>query len=494
MNVESSPPLRKATLVFDDRSESVDASVRETPVNAPTPRRRGLWLLTCGILAAGGCQKYVAAPIDVIGHRDAFAHRTPADERVVDYARTLATPRDSKNRKNDYDPTDGVGPREAELIALVYNGDVRLARAKAGVAAATAENAGLWADPTLGANLMRMIDGSPSPWKTLFSVGFTIPISGSLELEKAAAGSQRAFELAKVLEAEWSLRARVRAAWAQRLAAARKVEVLGNLVKGLEGLTKLVETIERAGEAAKLETGLFRIDRAMKVMELREAEGALRESEESLLLLMGLPPGTTLAFEASEPESAPAASLEALISAASQRNLAIASAKLEHDAMEHELELEIRRQYPDLMIGPGVGRENGSDEVILDLSVPLPLLNRNRKAIAEATARREASRVEYEVMAERVQSELAMAHARWTAAVAKRRVLETELLPVVDEQYETARRVAELGEVNTMVLLQTLTRREEAKLSLVEARLQEHQAAATLMELVGPEKKGESHE
>lgn len=46
--------------------------------------------------------------------------------------------------------------------------------------------------------------------------------------------------------------------------------------------------------------------------------------------------------------------------------------------------------------------------------------------------------------------------------------------------------MAKLGEVNTLVLLESLKRQQEAKLSLVEARREEALAEIDLDELIGP--------
>ena len=59
---------------------------------------------------------------------------------------------------------------------------------------------------------------------------------------------------------------------------------------------------------------------------------------------------------------------------------------------EAKLEAEIRRQYPDLKIGPAFSQEDGDNRAGLALGIDLPLWNRNRKAIAEAEATRDADR------------------------------------------------------------------------------------------------------
>jgi outer membrane protein TolC len=162
-------------------------------------------------------------------------------------------------------------------------------------------------------------------------------------------------------------------------------------------------------------------------------------------------------------------------------------AMAEYEAAERALELEVRKQYPDLHIGPGYGNEDGQNQVLLGLSVPIPILNANRRGIAEARAQREVARAAVEGTLEQTISALRAAEVRLAAATRRRHTLESEIVPLVDAQYADARQVARLGEVNTLVLLESLTRQQEAKIGLVEAARDEALAAVDLEELMGPE-------
>jgi len=158
----------------------------------------------------------------------------------------------------------------------------------------------------------------------------------------------------------------------------------------------------------------------------------------------------------------------------------------EYEAAEKSLELEVRKQYPDLHIGPGYGNEDGQNQVLLGLSVPIPILNANRQGIAEARARRELAQAGAETTLEQTIAAMRAAEIRLAAATRRRHTLETEVVPLVDAQYSDARQVARLGEVNTLVLLESLTRQQEAKVGLVEAVRDEAIGAIDVDELLGP--------
>jgi CRISPR system Cascade subunit CasA len=319
------------------------------------------------------------------------------------------------------------------------------------------------------------------------SVGITIPISGRLEIEKQRAGVEHAAELARVAQREWSVRIAVRRAWSEWSALDAQLAATREFLSRVDQILVVVDKMEQAGEMARTEARLFRIEKATKASDLATLESRAREAELRLRQLMGMSPDAPLRFQAagigptraSTTANADAAELE-------RRSPAMLVAAAEYEAAEKALELEVRKQYPDLHIGPGYGNEDGQNQVLLGLSVPIPILNANRQGIAEARARRELAQAGAETTLEQTIAAMRAAEVRLAAATRRRQTLETEVVPLVDAQYSDARQVARLGEVNTLVLLESLTRQQEAKIGLVEAARDEAIAASDVDELVGP--------
>lgn len=462
---------------------------------------RGLMAVSlAGIAAlmAGGCQSYERQPLDMAAHREAFLARTPESPEVKAFAEGLKErARSSRDGGNGFDATDGVTRDEAEVIALVFNAGLRVARERAGVAKAGAEHAGLWEDPELGVDVSRIVESVPEPWKVLTSVGITLPISGRLEAEKRRAGAEHAAELARVARDEWAVRMSVRRAWCEWSALAAQLDVTRDFLSRVDQVLAVVDTMERAGEMARTEARLFRIERATKAADLRVLEARARDAELGLRRLMGVSPDAAMRFEAGGFEAGgfEAGGLEAGgvgpdAMELERRSPALVVAAAEYEAAERALELAVREQYPDVRIGPGYGREDGQDQVLLGVSLPIPVVNGNRRGIAEARARREVARVAAEAALEETIAALRRAELRLAAAAERRRSLETEIVPLVDAQYADARQVARLGEVNALVLLESLTRQQAAKVGLVEAARDEAIAGVDVVELMGPELAG----
>lgn len=454
-------------------------------------RRRftGISLAALVALTGGGCQSYEQRPLDMTGHQAAFLARTPESPEVRTFAESLAA-RSSAPAGGMvvFDPGDGITCEEAEVIALVFNTDLRVARLRAGVTQATAENAGLWQDPTVGVDLNRIIQSTPEPWKVFTSVGLTIPISGRLEIEKQRAGVEHAAELARVAQREWMVRTSVRRAWSEWSALNAQLAVTRDFLSQVDQILSVVDKMEQAGEMARTEARLFRIEKATKAADLAVLESRVREADLRLRQLMGMSPDAPLRLHADGVGPTRSRVHSGMDTAElERRNPAMLVAAAEYEAAEKTLELEVRKQYPDLLIGPGYGNEDGQDQVRLGLSLAVPILNANRRGIAEARAQREVTRAAAEATLEQTITAVRAAEVRLMAATQRRSTLESEIVPLVDAQYADARQVARLGEVNTLVLLESLTRQQEAKVGLVEAVRDEALAGVDLDELLGPE-------
>jgi outer membrane protein TolC len=438
-------------------------------------------------LAAGGCQSYERRPLNMAERQAAFLARTPESPEVRAFAESLAARSIGHSvGTTEFDASDGITCEEAEVIALVFNADLRVARLRAGVTLASAENAGLWEDPTIGVDLTRIIESTPNPWKVFSSVGLTIPISGRLEIEKQRAGVEHAAELARVAQREWAVRMSVRRAWSEWTALDAQLAVTRDFLSRVDQILSVVDKMERAEEIARTEARLFRIEKATKASDLAVLESRVREADLRLRSLMGMSPDAPLRLLANGVGPARStAQARADVAELQLRNPAVLVAAAEYEAAEKTLELEVRKQYPDIHIGPGYGNEDGQNQVLLGLSVPIPILSANRRGIAEANAQREVARAGAETALEQAIAAVRSAEVRLAAARQRRSTLESEIVPLVDAQYTDARQVARLGEVNTIVLLESLTRQQEAKVGLVDAARDEAIAAVDLDELLG---------
>lgn len=443
-------------------------------------------LVICVGLLACGCQHYERQPLNMIATRDAWLARSPSDETARQFASRLA---DAEGRSDAvFDPSDGLTLAEAEPVALVFNRELRLARLKANVSRATADNAGLWEDPVLGVGLERIVSSVPDPWVVSGTVGLTIPISGRLSVEKARAGAEHAAELQRLAATEWVTRASLRQLWVQWSAEKTRMSLANDLVSRLQSVEELANRHQQAGVMSRIDSRLFSVELAGNQADLIAAMAKVKELELQLRDVMGLSPQATVNLVetigfTTETDSA------SLRTVMETNNPELAAIRSEYEVAEESLRLEIRKQYPDLVIGPGYGTDQGDERVLLGIQLPLPLWNRNRQSVAQALANRDVARGRFESSYEHLASQLEIAQARFNAGRSMRESIESRVLPLADEQDADVRRVAELGRVDPLVTLQTIKSQYAAKVRLVDAKLAEAIGAIRIDELVGPVRK-----
>ena len=448
----------------------------------PSPFRSAAAIAVAGAAAAlAGCQQYRPQPLDLASHEAAWRARTPGDDAVQAFADRLAegATRDAA----PFDPDDGLSLAEGELVALGFNPDLRLARLRAGVAGASAEHAGRWDDPEFAIDVVRITESVPDRWVITPSLAFTIPISGRLAAEKARARAATHAALDRVAEEEWRTRRDVRHAWLDWSAALVRLEEQQALLDSMEPLVASMTSLAQAGEMLRTESALFSLERSQRRYELLRMRGRAAESEQRVRALLGLSPDAPLALrptlalgDAPDAEAKPV-----------QRSLTLARLAQEYEVAEQTLRREVRKQYPDLTIGPLYEDDQGQSRIGFLAGFPVPILNANRQAIAEASAQRELARAAYETEYERIAGALAAARARAASLHAEREAILREMVPLVDRQLADARDLLDLGEISGLVLLESLVRAHDTRLHLIDVRVDEAKAQAELLHLPGPE-------
>ena len=444
---------------------------------SPCPRRAALAVLALAVTSA--CQSYEARPLDPPAHREAWQARTLEGDSLAQLVARLETVEAA--RDVEFDPADGLSLAEGRLVALVYNPDLRLARLRVQRALATAENAGLWADPQLSFTLLNITEGIPNPWFIAPGLAFSIPLSGRLGIEEDLADAGLRAELRRARESEWRIELAVRQAWIEWSAAQLVVEENERLVAALGRLNGVASQLADLGELPRPEATLFAVEEAQRRNRLLGQRGAVLAAEQRLRALLGLAPDAPVELLPTFGERGRATDGRDLT-----HNLTLARLADEYTAAEEALRLEIALQTPDLWLGPQYERDAGQDRVGLFGWITLPLWNANKLAIAEAQADREVARAAYETEIERLLGRLAAVEALRDAFARQRAELEEGLVPLVDRQVTDAGRLMQLGEGTSLVLLESLMRAQATKLSLIEVHAAEARAEAELDFLVGP--------
>ncbi len=435
-------------------------------------------LLPVAILTS--CQVYQPSPLNPSGHSEGWLGRSPADEQVKDFARRIET---TAPRSVPFNPGDGLSLPEGEVVALVYNPDLRVARLKAGVAKATAEFAGRWDDPELSFDVLKITEGVPNPWLLSSALSLTIPVSGRLQVEKSRAKADMYSQLARVAEEEWQTVADLRKAWLEWSANRLRLEETERIVSSLDSVVETTGKLAEAGELPRTESALFKIEQESRKADVARLRGKVNEGEQEIRSLMGISP------------NAPAKLVPTLAAASGktrakleERNSSLIRLQSEYEVAELTLLREIRKQYPDLALGPQYEEDQGQSRVGMIGAIPIPILNSNKGGIATARTEREVSRAAFESGLEKTKGRLAAMRARLEGTRSRRQSIDKNVVPLVDRQIEDAQGLLDLGEGGSLVLLESLVRAHEAKLDLIEVRLEESTTQTEINQLLGPDR------
>jgi len=429
-----------------------------------------------------GCQSYEPAPLNIDSFRHSLEKRLVDIEPVNAFAHRIA----HKNGKpSEFNILDGISPEEGEVIALFYNPELRIARLQSGVALANYETAGLWEDPVFGFDGAEITSPS-APFEFGLMANFTIPISGRLKVEKEHAGSAYETKLREVINAEWNVRAELRSHWALWTAATMQVQLINEVVEQLERIIKIAYSLVEVGEINRVEHRLLQVELANNKVQATEAILQLLKTEIKLLAIMGLPPeGAEFLLPEFPTINKTEVDDETTRLIDANTELAIQFAK--YQTAEESLRLEIKKQYPDIVIGSGYGSEFNNHRVLFGLSIPLSIWNRNQAGIANARTRREVARAEAETTFARLFRELTLANTTLLVKQTQRSFFKDEIVPMLAEQTRDNENIVALGEVDTFILLETVTRQHEAKSRLLELQVAELNAAITIHRILGPE-------
>jgi outer membrane protein TolC len=261
-----------------------------------------------------------------------------------------------------------------------------------------------------------------------------------------------------------------------------EADLLRDLLERVDAIVEIADRLEAAQSLSRLEARLFRMERAARRSELLLLNAQTQQLELQLKSLLGLVPDAPLALIPQVAGEIPEA-VDDVFEAIEQRNPTVAVHRAAYAVAEENLHREVRKQYPDLQIGPAYEWDEGQNKIGLGAGLPLPLLNANKHGIAVARAERDAVRAEYESAVESLVSAYWQARSQFVATTAAREAIEQELLPLAEAQINDARQMAELGEFDVLLTLESVVRAHDTNVQLIKARLAEAMAASVLRAL-----------
>jgi cobalt-zinc-cadmium efflux system outer membrane protein len=441
--------------------------------------RHVAWVCVAALLC--GCAAYAPAPLPTApAEFPDPAHLTASAAEAL---------KSDRLRPANIDLTQPLTADALALIAVVSSPELKSARAKAGVARAQAFSAGLLPDPVLTLGFDRPVAGPDTITALTSALGFdfsTLYLKGVTEADIKAAREQARLDLAWQ---EWQV------AGQARLLAAR--------ITGLERQYALAEQAQQAAEAILQRTlkaaargDLKSDDLDVRRIAASDASDRARTSERDLAAarldlnkLLGLDPAIRLLVrDAPEAQSA-TLSAPVLFARSLATRFDLAALRSGYDSQDAKLRVAILQQYPKLDLTLTGARDTAGVQTIgPQITVNLPLWNRNRGAIAIEDATRAQLRAEYEQRLSETRAEIAALVSGIEIGLRQRAAIAAQIGPLEHTALatEAAARRGDLSKATADTARQTVTDKQIALAaldqSLAEQRVTLELAVGTLRE------------
>lgn len=374
---------------------------------------------------------------------------------------------------------------QATALALENNPDLRAARQ----ALAASEGSVLQSRTRPNPELSFLQEDTRRSTRTVtMQWNQTVEIGGKRAARMRVAERGRDVALADLAGAEAALRADVRAAFYGVLAAQQRVQLSGQTLEIARNVRESAAKRVAAGKIPPLEETRARVAESGAQLELGRAQSALRVARSQMQALWGdavRPYGEADGAVDDLPGVPSLASLQQRMEQAP----VLLGARQTLEQRRAAADLESARRIPDPTLSLGVKRatEVGRNQLVVGISVPLPVLDSNRGNQLQAL--RLADQAEDQLQATRIQLQTQLFEAREQLQTSRLQAgqLSGEVLPAARSAYELASRGFALGKFAYIDVLDAQRTWSEARVQYLDQLLATHRAAADIARLLGEE-------
>ena len=378
---------------------------------------------------------------------------------------------------------------QAVVQALGHNVDLEAARLTVAEARGRLFQAGRLSNPEVEAAIRPHVNGRERLGE--FGITQRFPLTARLRLAKDVSKFELAAAEAEVANAERLLAGDVRTAVTQALVLAARMDLRRRQQSNSVELAEFARRTAVAGEGPGIDALQLDLETGQHAVRLKglEAEANVFQARLRPLLGMAEEEGPSFSGSLEEPRTLPPAP-EVLerrrpdqAAAAARSRAAQEAARLARTGKWEDAGLGLFGEIDRNEDGPfGLQTDH---RVGIRLSVPLPLWNRNRGRIDEASANARRVALEAEALDRRVRAEIASADSEMRGAFAALRGITDRLLPQALTIEDRITRARAEGQASFTDLLRARERRLELESARIDALAGYHLAATRLLTAVG---------
>ncbi|MDR2093747.1 MAG: TolC family protein [Azoarcus sp.] len=383
-----------------------------------------------------------------------------------------------------------VAPAQAlhleTAIRLALSANPELAAAGHGLQAAEGARiqAGLLPNPSLSVLVEDTRDKANRT--TTVQIDQPIETGGKRAARMALADRGQEVAAAGLAARRLALRAEVTGAFFDVLAAQQRVRQAEELLGLAQGARRAASQRVAAGKISPVEETRAGLAEAAVRVDLAQAKGALSVARQALSALWG-DSAPHFGWAEGRMDVLPVMLSPEEMEKRLQTSPAMTLARAEADRAGALARLERARRIGDVTLSLGSKRaeELGRNQMLVGLSVPLPLFDRNQGNVIEATQLADRARDELAATEIRLLTEATQTHERLRVSVLEAETLQREILPGAQGAYEAASKGFALGKFSFLEVLDAQRTFFEAQSQYLRALADAHRAAAELDRVLG---------
>ncbi len=429
--------------------------------------RRMSWLAACGALAA--CAAYHPAPLATV---------PPLQDRLIALRHVLPD-------GHEVSTAAPLSLQDLAALAVLNDPDLVAARTQHDVAAAELLSAGLPPDPSITGGFEAFL-GGPANMPSI-TAGLMQDVSALITYkpDRQAARAGLAQVDAGILWQEWQV-----AAQAEQFDVSLTTDQA--TVASLQDDASVLGTVDAETQRQIAQSNLTLADGATSLAALATVQAALDTAQQNaahdrdqLDALLGLQPGTEVPL--APPDVVPVAPgvLTPAIATLAQRRPDLIALRYGYEQADAKLRAAILTQFLPVSLGATGGRDtSGVNSAGPQVTLTLPLFNRNRGGIAAASATRAQIAAQYQASlasaagdAQSLSASVALLQAQAAAASAE----AARAAPIA----EAARRAYETGEISANAFASLQSTAGDQTRTAISLRGQMQTAEISLATLLG---------
>ena len=339
-----------------------------------------------------------------------------------------------------------------QVLALAQNQHLggQVAAAESAAAQSELRQARIWRNPDISYSQERARSAG-SRTETL-QLNWPVELGGKRSARSAVA--QSALALAQqeqaTLAQQWQ--AQITALFYETLLAQESAEIAQNTVQLAQSAHDATAKKVQAGKLSPVESSKAQVALSSAQLELAQA----RSDEQSARAQLGAALGRALT-EKLQGQAGVLPSLPDLAAPLQQLGAtpAVQRARLQLEQRRAELALARSAAMPDATLSVGSKRTAGQPEreLLVGISLPLPLFNREQGSVAAALSREQAATLALQLAEQNARASLQQTHARWQALHTQAQLLQADALPAAQSAYRAASLGFEYGKFSFLELL-----------------------------------------